>query len=81
MDGLCNQEPVCTFQNGPSPEKVKLRQWWTYLSQSRLSVHHMQGVQKECADHISGNNFDDMIGDKSEKLAKEAFTRMDVCTP
>ena len=43
-----------------------------------LSVHHIQGVKNECADHISRNNFDDMIGARSEELAKEAFSRMDV---
>ena len=42
---LCDQEPVRTFQKGPPPEKAKLRRWWTYLSQLRLSVHHIQGVK------------------------------------
>ena len=45
-----------------------------YLSQLRLSVHHIQGVKNECADYISRNNFDDLIAAKSEELAKEAFT-------
>ena len=75
---LCDQEPVCIFQYGPRPEKAELRRWWTYLSQLRLSVHHIQGVKKECADYISRNNFDDMIGARSEELTKEAFSRMDV---
>ena len=78
MVRLCDQEPVRTFQKGPAPEKAKLRRWWTYLSQLRLSVHHIQGVKNECADYISRNNFDDMIGARSEELAKEAFSRMDV---
>ena len=39
---LCDQEPVRTFQKGPPPEKAKLRCWWTYLSQLRLTVHHIQ---------------------------------------
>ena len=75
---LCDQEPVPTFQKGPPPDKAKLRPWWTYLSQLELSVHHIQGVKNECADHISRNNFDDMIGARSEEPAKEAFSRMDV---
>ena len=75
---LCAQEPVRTFQKGPPPEKAKLRRWCTYLSQLWLSVHHIQGVNNECADYISRNNFDDMIGARSEELAKEAFSRMDV---
>ena len=75
---LCDQEPVCSFQKGPPPEKAKLRRWWTYLSQLRLTVHHIQGVKNECADYISRNNFDALIGARSEALAKEAFSRMDV---
>ena len=75
---LCDQAPVRTFQKGPPPEKAKLRRWWTYLSQLPLTVHHIQGVKNECADYISRNNFDDLIGARSEALAKEAFSRMDV---
>ena len=75
---LCDQEPVHTFQKGSPPEKAKLRRWWTYLSQLRLTVHHIQGAKKECADYISRNNFDALIGARSEALAKEAFSRMDV---
>ena len=78
MVWLSDQEPVRTFQEGPPPEKAKLRRWWTYLSQLKLSVHHIQGVKNKCADYISRNNFDDMIGARSEELAKEAFGRMDV---
>ena len=61
-----------------TPEKAKLRCWWTYLSQLRLTVHHIQGMKTECADYISRNNFDALIGTRSEALAKEAFRRMDV---
>ena len=75
---LCDQEMVRAFQKGPPPQKAKLRRWWTYLSQLWLSVHHIQGVKNECADYISRNNFDNMIGASSEELAKEAFSRMDV---
>ena len=75
---LCDQEPVRTFQKGPPPEKAKLRRWSTYLSQLRLTVHHIQGVKNEFADYISRNNFNDLIGARSEALAKEAFSRMDV---
>ena len=70
--------PVRTLQNGPPPEKAKLRRWWTYLSQLRLTVHHVQGVKNECADYISRNKFDALIVARSEALAKEAFSRMDV---
>ena len=78
MVWLCDQEPVRSFQKGAPPEKAKLRRWWTYLSQLRLTVHHIQGVKNQCADYISRNNFDALIGAWSEALAKEAFSREDV---
>ena len=52
---LCDPEPVKTLQKGPPPEKAKLKQWWTYLSQFRQSVHHIQGIKNEQADYISRN--------------------------
>ena len=75
---LCDQEPMKTFQKGPPPEKAKLKRWWTYLSQFRLTVHHIQGIKHERADCISRNNFDALLGESSEALSKEAFQRMDV---
>ena len=75
---LCDQEPVKTFQKDPPPEKAKLKRWWTYLSQFRLTVHHIQGIKNEMADCISRNNFDALLGECAEALAKEAFQRMDV---
>ena len=75
---LCDQELVRNFQKGPPPEKAKLRRFFTYLSQLRLLVHHIQGVKNVCADYISRNSFDDMIGARCEELAKKAFCRIDV---
>ena len=75
---LCDQEQVKTFRRGPPPEKAKLKRWWTYLSEFRLTVHHIQGKKNEMADYISRNNFDALLGESSEALAKEAFQRMDV---
>ena len=67
-----------SFQKGPPPEKAKLKRWWSYLSQFRLTVHHIPGIKNELCDYISRNNFDALIGESSEALAKEAFPRMDV---
>ena len=75
---LCDQEPVKSFQEGPPPEKAKLKRWWTYLSQFRLTVHHIPGIKNELSDYISRSNFHALIGEISEALAKEAFQRMDV---
>ena len=75
---LCDQEPLKTFQQGPRPEKAKLKRCGTYLSQFRSIVHHIHGIKNEQADCISRNNFDALLGESSESLAKEAFQRMDV---
>ena len=67
-----------TFQKGPPLKKAKIKRWWTYLSQFRLIVHHIQGIKNEMADYISPNNFDALLGESSEVFTKEAFQRMDV---
>ena len=75
---LFDEEPVRTFQKGPPLEKGKLRRWWTYRSQFRLTFHHIQGRKNEMADYISCNNFNALLGESSETLAKETFHHMDV---
>ena len=75
---LCDQVPVKNLQKGPPPEKAKLKRWWTYLGQFRLTVHHIQGIKSGIADYLSRNNFDALLGESLEALAKEAFHRMDV---
>ena len=67
-----------SIQKGSPPEKAKLKRWWPYLSQFRLTVHHIPGIKNELSDYISRNNFDAPIGESSEALTKEAFQRMDV---
>ena len=67
-----------SFQKGPPPEKAKLKRWWTYLSQFRLTAHHIPGGKNALSDYISRNKFDALIGESSEALPKEAFQRMDV---
>ena len=62
-------------RQGRHPE---LPQIPTYLSQFKLTVHHIQGIKNEMADYISRKNFDAFLGESSEALAKEAFQRMDV---
>ena len=47
---LCDQEPMKTFQKGPAPEKAGLKRLWTYLSQFRLTVQHIRGINNELAE-------------------------------
>ena len=49
---LGDQEPVKSFQKGPPPQKAKLKRWWTYLSQFRLTVHHIPRIKNELSDYI-----------------------------
>ena len=65
-------------QKGPPPEKAKLKRWWTCPSQFRLTVHHIPGIKTELSDYISRSNFEALIGESSEALAKGAFPRMNV---
>ena len=67
-----------SLQKGPPPEKAKLKRWWTYLSQFGLTVHQIPDIKNERSDYISRNNFDALIAESSEALAKDAFQRMDV---
>ena len=75
---LCDQELVKSFQKGTLPEKAKVKRWRTYLTQFRLTVHHIPGIKNELSDYISRNNFNALIGEGSEALSKVAFQRMDV---
>ena len=75
---LCDQEPVKSFQKGPPWGKAKLKRWWSYLRQFRLTDHHIPSIKNEPSDYISRKSFDALIGESSEALAKEAFQRMDV---
>ena len=75
---LCDQDPVKTFQKGLPPEKAKLKRWWTYLSQFRLTVNNIQGIKNEMSEYISRNNYGVPLGESSEALAKEAFQHVDV---
>ena len=45
---LYDQEPVKFCQKGPPPAKAKLKRLWTYLSQFRLTVHHIPDKKNDC---------------------------------
>ena len=41
-------------------------------------MHHIPGIKNELSDYISRNNFDALINESSEALAREACQGMDV---
>ena len=77
---LCDQEPLNSFQKGPPPEKGKVKRWWTYLSQFRLTLHHIPDIKNELTDYISRNNFDapSLLARALMPLTKRLSKHMDV---
>ena len=64
--------------DSPQPEKKRLQQWWVFLSQLRLTVHHIQGLGNELSNELGRNSFDDRLGQSSEELARDALAKIDV---
>jgi hypothetical protein len=74
---LCDNQATKTFLDGPPPMNPRLRRWYTFLSQFRLSFLHVPGSKNEMCDYLSRNCFDEKVGIQMDILAKEAFARMD----
>ena len=74
---LCDQDSVKYFMERPPPDGKRLRRWWVYLSQLRLATFHIRGIKSELCDYLSQNCFDTLVGADTEKLAQEAFAKMD----
>ena len=77
---LCDQSSISSFVNlnTPPPENRKLRRWWLFLTQFRLVIKHIPGINNEMCDFLSRQKFDKRVGEKTEELARDAFQRMDV---
>ena len=43
-----------------------------------MTVPHIQGIKSEIADYLSPNNFDALLGESLEALAKEALQRRNI---
>ena len=48
------------------------------MSQFKLTVQHIPRIKNELSDYIPRNNFNALIGESSEALAKEASQGMNV---
>ena len=75
---LCDQQAAKAFIKNPAPENSRLRRWWTFLSQLRLTIFHLPGVKNELCDYLSRELFNEKYSTDIEAIAKEAFQRMDV---
>ena len=75
---FCDQESTEYFLKGDPPEIRKLRRWWTYLAQLRLTIYRVPGLKNELCDWLSRESFDDKISASSEQLSREGFAKMDV---
>ena len=75
---LCNQESTETFLKEAPPENRKLRRWWTFLVQVKLTIYRVPSLKNEFCDWLSRENIDDKISASSESLSREAFQRMNV---
>ena len=74
---LCDQDSVKYFMEGPPPDGKRLRRWWVYLSQLRLTTFHILGIKNELCDYLSWNGFDSLMGADTEMMAQEALAKMD----
>ena len=74
---LCYQASTPTFLKALPPANPRLRRWWSFLSQLRLHIHHIQGLKNELRDYLTRTNFYKRLQMKREDLSKEAFQRMD----
>jgi len=59
------------------PTNKRLGRWFCYISQFQLNILHIPGLKNEATDYFSRNAFDEKLSLESEKLASEAFARMD----
>ena len=48
-----------------------------YLSQFQLKIHHIPGLKNELCDFLSRSQFEELTNTEIDKLASEAFARMD----
>ena len=72
-----DQKALTTFLTNDPPQNERMRRWWVFLAQLKINVCHIQGIKNEYVDFISRNVFDRKFQVDSEKLAEQAFAKMD----
>ena len=74
---FCDHEALKTFLDNEPPVNHRLRRWYCYLSQFKIKFVHIPGMKNEFCDWLSRTDFDHKFDVYFEKLAQEAFERMD----
>ena len=75
---LSDQEAVSQFIQGNPPDNARLKRWWVFLTQFRHNIHHIPVARNEFCDLLSRESFNEKFQVEIERLAKEAFQRMDL---
>ena len=74
---FCDNRAVKTFLDQAPPVNPRLRRWFLFLSQFPIKIEHIPGLKNELCDFLSRHSFDEKYQLQTEKLAQDAFSRMD----
>ena len=74
---FCDHEALRTFLDKEPPVNARLRRWFLFLSQFKLHFVHVPGMKNEWCDWLSRSTFQERFGLEIDRLAREAFERMD----
>jgi len=74
---FCDNEALKSFLSKEPPTNARLRRWYCFLCQFCLTIFHIPGLKNEMCDWLSRQEFDKKINDDFERVAQDAFVRMD----
>ena len=75
---FCDNQATRSFLDSPPPTNARLRRWYTFLAQFKLTIKHIAGLKNEFCDWLSRSQFEELTLIDFDSLAKEAFEHMDV---
>ena len=74
---FCDNQATKSFLDSPPPTNPRLRRWYTFLSQFQIAIKHIPGLKNEMCDWLSRGKFETLTGTDFDKIASDAFQRMD----
>jgi len=74
---LCDNQATRTFLDQGPPQNARLRRWYTFLCQFKLTIKHVRGDRNEFCDWLSRHEFENLTDTKFDDLTTQAFERMD----